>query len=105
MQAIKEGADAIITASEIIARGVYEAIKDMKKEVGTDVAVFSLGYSSEEKSSFTPSLTYAIQDYNLFGEKATKMLIDTIENNSEKTNLLLTSRIHYHNSFKKLIKN
>ena len=41
MHAIKEGADAIITASEIIARGAYEAIKDMNKEIGTDVAVFS----------------------------------------------------------------
>lgn len=102
MHAIKEGADAIITASEIIARGAYEAIKDMNKEIGTDVAVFSLGYSFGEKNNFSPSLTYAIQDYNLFGEKATKMLIDAIENNNEKTNLLLKSRIHYHNSFKKI---
>ena len=30
MHAIKEGADAIITASEIIARGAYEAIKDIE---------------------------------------------------------------------------
>lgn len=53
MHAIKEGADAIITASEIIARGAYEAIKDMNKEIGTDVAVFSLGYSFGEKTIFS----------------------------------------------------
>lgn len=100
MKSIKRNCDAIITASETIALGVYEACNDLNKTIGKDIKVFSLGYSSDFE--FNPSLSCATQDYIEIGKKAVKLLIEKINNPKENKNILVKSNIHYAESFEGL---
>lgn len=96
IKSIKQNCDAIITASEKIALGVYEACNDLNKIIGKDVKVFSLGYSSN--ISFNPGLACATQDYLEIGEKSVKLLIEKINNPTENKNILVKSNIYYNES-------
>lgn len=82
---------AFITANEVIAKGVCDAISDENLELGKDVGVFALGYS--ENDNFMPELSHAKQDYKEIGETAVKSLINLIENNEYKQNIYIGSQI------------
>ena len=79
-----------ITANEHIAAGVYRAAAEAGLRIGCDVGVFSLGRSMQH-GSFTPALSYAEQDYAVIGRTATGMLIDEIEDDGGRRNVLLHS--------------
>lgn len=98
--ALENGADAFITASGTLASGVYEACYKHNKEIGTEVAIFSLGYSFNESLKFSPSLSYALQDYYQFGKIATNILLNSI--NGEKTleQKMIKSDLKFNESFK-----
>ncbi|MFA6620406.1 MAG: LacI family DNA-binding transcriptional regulator, partial [Bacilli bacterium] len=98
-RALKDGADAIICANGFIASGAYEAIGDAGLKVGTDVKVFSLGYSHSNDLSFAPSLSYAAQDYAEFARQAVDLIVDDIANKSAPKSVIISSKIHYNDSF------
>lgn len=98
-RALKDGADAIICANGFIASGVYEAIGDLNLKIGTDVKVFSLGYSHSNDLSFTPSLSFAAQDYEEFAKQAVDLIVDDIGNKSAPKSVIISSKIHYNDSF------
>lgn len=99
-EAIENGYNAIIVASPTIAIGVYQACNELNKEIGKDVVIFSLGFSSGDKKSFVPSLSYATQDYYQFGCVASSYLMEIIKGNINSAKEIIESQIHYHNSFR-----
>ena len=99
--ALENGVDAFITANGTIASGVYEACLKHNKEIGTDIAVFSLGYSFNESLKFNPTLSYAFQDYYEFGKIATTILLNAINGETKYEQRMIKSVLKFNESFKK----
>ncbi len=99
-ESLKRGTNAFITASGIVASGVYQACKEAGKVIGKEVAVFTLGYSFDVDMEFEPSLSYAVQDYFMLGKCATEILVDVIDGKKDVINETIDNQIHYHDSFK-----
>ncbi len=88
-----------ITENETSASGVYKACQQKGLQVGKDVAVFALGRSIEH-GKFTPSLSYASQNYVLLGQMAVLSLIQEIQTGEFK-HALVESEICYRASTSK----
>ena len=99
-QALSQGVDAFITANGTLASGVYEACFKHNKEIGSDIAIFSLGYSFNESLKFNPSLSYALQDYYEFGKLSTNILLNAINGEKTITQKMIKSDLKFHESFK-----
>lgn len=95
---------AIITANGLVASGVYAAAAAKGLKVGDDVAVFALG-TSMPADAFTPSLSYAEQNYDVLARRAVQLLISEIENGFKKQSVLLESRILHNESTKRVLDN
>ncbi len=72
---------AFITANVRLAEGVYSAADQMGLKVGSDVGVFALGGTRNDK--ITPNLTYATQDYDRLGKMAAKNLLKQLKSAEE----------------------
>lgn len=98
--ALKKGYNAFITASGFVASGVYRACNEESITIGEDVVIFSLGYSYDDSLVFSPSLSYATQDYFKFGNLAGEQLLKLIDGKTESIKQTIESEIHNHESFK-----
>lgn len=89
--------DAVfITANEAMAKGVYRAVQEAGLKVGQDVAVFALGRSVEH-GSFSPKLSYALQNYDELGKMAVDALLDEISGNKPNS-VLVESKLVFRDS-------
>lgn len=103
LQVLRKDA-VIITANGLVASGVYAAAAARGLEVGKDIAVFALG-TSLPSDTFTPSLSYAEQNYDVFGRRAVQLLISEIENGFKKESVLLENRIIHNMSTRRVVEN
>ncbi len=94
----------IITANGLVASGVYAAAAAKGLEIGRDVGVFALG-TSLPSDAFTPSLSYADQNYDVVGRRAVQLLISEIENGYKKESVILESRVVHNASTSRIQKN
>ncbi|MDD6361587.1 MAG: LacI family DNA-binding transcriptional regulator [Christensenellaceae bacterium] len=83
---------SIITPNGRTARGVYRAAKEAGLKIGKDVAVFALGRSLS-RGEFTPSLSYAAQDYGVLGRTAVDLLLEEIDNGRQMEPVLVQSDV------------
>lgn len=100
LEALEDGCDSFITASGVVARGVYDACEKMNKKIGEDIFVFSLGYSFDEGLNFDPKLSYATQNYYVIGQRATNILIGLIKGDASVSKEMIESQLNYNESFK-----
>ena len=83
---------SIITPNGRTARGVYRAANEAGLKIGKDVAVFALGRSLS-RGEFTPSLSYAAQDYGVLGRTAVDLLLEEIDNGRQMEPVLVQSDV------------
>ncbi len=105
-EAIKECLDqsikftAVITANDLLAKGVYDGLAEYNLKVGFDVSVIALGgdvYINQLK----PALSYAYQDYQTIGKKATSIILNQIEKDDHTpVQYEIKSHVHYLDSIK-----
>jgi DNA-binding LacI/PurR family transcriptional regulator len=95
---------AIITANDLIAKGVYDCLKEHHIEVGKDISVITLG-GDVYINSLKPLLSYVYQDYEEIGKIATQIVLKQIEDEHfETTKHICKSKVHYRSSIQKNIK-
>ena len=99
-EAINKGVNAFITANGTIASGVYLACSEHNKIIGSDIVIFSLGYSFSSSFNFNPTLSYALQDYYEFGKIATEILLAAISGKTETDQRMIKSELKFNESFK-----
>lgn len=91
---------AIITANDLLAKGVYDCLAKNQLAVGDDVSVVALGgdvYIHQLK----PALSYAYQDYHAIGKMATNIVLKQIESDDySPTQFEIKSKVHYLGSLK-----
>lgn len=95
---------AIITESDVVAKGVYEGIKEKNLKIPEDVSIFALGGEDEE---LTPPVSTVSINYKVLGME-TVSILNKLMNKSKKNNKFINSttfdihRIKITNSIKKI---
>ncbi len=90
---------AFVTANELTAKGVCEAILHKGLNLGSDVGVFALGYSESE--NYMPKLSHAKQDYREIGSIAIQTLVKHIAEPEDIHNVYVSSKIVHKESSSK----
>lgn len=76
--------EVLLVGSDDIALGVLKALKDLNIDVPNQIQVIGFDDIAFAKH-FTPSLTTVVQDRQMLGETAAKLLISLMENKDQKT--------------------
>jgi DNA-binding LacI/PurR family transcriptional regulator len=100
---LEERPTAVYVAGDYMAIGAIKAIREYGLKVPDDISV--IGFDDIDVSQFvTPSLTTIKQNTVLLGKKASKMLIDQIEDRSGITNRVVPVELVVRESCKKVSK-
>jgi DNA-binding LacI/PurR family transcriptional regulator len=74
--AANPGITAVITDTDKVALGVYQAAEELKLTVAQDLSVFSFSVEPGYGAEFTPPLSCVHLDGELLGTEAARMLLD-----------------------------
>lgn len=75
---------AVITANDLLAKGVYDTASEDGMRVGNDVSVIALGGETYIDQELNPQLSHAYQDYQKIGKIATKFLLQQMFDKEQK---------------------
>jgi len=94
---------AVLTLSDLLAIGVYEASKKLGFKIPDDLSV--VGYDDIFMTAYlSPALTTIHAPKKRIGELCTKILIDQIEGKSKEfQKIILDVRIEERNSVKEIV--
>lgn len=92
---------AFVVGSDLIAYGIIKSLKSHGYNVPDDISV--IGFDDLESSKYVePALTTIRQDLKRIGECAAESLIDIIENNTRKGNIVLPVELKIRDSCKRI---
>lgn len=92
---------ALYAISDLLAFGAYKAIKESGKSIPDDISV--MGFDGLTMTDyFTPALTTVEQPQNEMVKASIKMLLDAIEGDNEKKEVIYETQIKEKDSVKKI---
>jgi len=95
---------AVITANDLLAKGVYDYLNEKEIKVGEDISVIALG-GDVFIETLKPALSYAYQDYLAIGKKATSIILNQIKTGDfTPVQFEIKSHVHYLESIQKVKK-
>lgn len=95
---------AVVTANDLLAKGVYDCLRNHMLKVGEDISVIALG-GDVYIHHLKPALSYAYQDYQEIGKKATSIILNQIEKDDyTPVQVVIKSNVHYFASIKEVKK-
>ncbi|QWB95490.1 LacI family transcriptional regulator [Mycoplasmatota bacterium] len=93
---------AIITANDLLAKGIYQYCEQHGIIIGKDISVITLG-GDMYIEKLKPTLSYAFQDYKTIGKEATSIVLNYMLDHTQKNKkVIINSKVYYRESICKL---
>lgn len=88
--------DAVLTESDFTAKGVYDCLHKRNIKIGQDISVMALG-GETYADKLEPKLSTVFVDYVKLGSKAVQLLVENIENKTDKIRAeYIPAEMRYH---------